>query len=236
MSPSIGKCTCKNRSYNHGAASNCNRAAMDNVTAGAGRGAGRSGIVPLPPPSLLVGRSREQEVLREALTAASSGHGRLVLLGGEAGIGKTTLARDLSGEATIRGCRVLAGSCYDLTNSPPYGPWLDLFEASRRDLDLPAPPAAFAGGRLATITNQAALFAEVREFLAELTAEQPALILLEDLHWADPASIDLLRHIGPHLRHWQLMLLVTYRVDELSRSHPFSQQLPALVREAEGLR
>ena len=51
----------------------------------------------------------------------------------------------------------------------------------------------------------------MREFLAELTATDPALILLEDLHWADPASIDLLRHVGPHLRHWPILLLATYR-------------------------
>jgi DNA-binding CsgD family transcriptional regulator len=209
---------------------------MDSTAAFAGRAIGHTGSPYLGAVPLLVGRTREQAALREALAAATCGHGQLVLLGGEAGIGKTTLARDLSGEATIRGCHVLAGSCYDLTNTPPYGPWLELFEASRRIPDLPALPAAFAGGRLTSVTDQSALFAEVRQFLAELTADQSALILLEDLHWADPASIDLLRHIGPHLRHWPLQLLVTYRADELSRTHPFSQQLPALIREAEGLR
>ena len=76
----------------------------------------------------------------------------------------------------------------------------------------------------------------MRRFLAELTADRPALVLLEDLHWADPASLDLLRHVGPHLRHWPLLLLATYRVDELTPSHPFAQQLPALVREADGQR
>src|SRR5687768_9761564 len=105
-----------------------------------------------PDPPLLVGRSREQDVLREALGAASSSRGRLVLLGGEAGIGKTTLARDLSREAGSRGYRVLAGHCFDLTNTPPYGPWLDLFEGSQSLPDLPAPPGAFAGGALAAVT------------------------------------------------------------------------------------
>ena len=170
------------------------------------------------------------------LAAAVGGRGRLVLVGGEAGIGKTTLARDLIRDADDLGCRVLAGSCYDLTNTPPYGPWLDLFEGCRRDPSLPAPPAAFAGGRLAPVTDQAALFAEVRQFLAELAAARPALVLLEDLHWADPASVDLLRHVGPHLRHWPLLLLATYRVDELTPGHPFAHQMPALVREAEGQR
>src|SRR5918994_1977153 len=209
---------------------------MDNVTTGAERDVGRSGIASLRSPPLLVGRSREREDLRVELAAARDGHGRLVLLGGEAGIGKTSLARDLLHDAGALGWRVMAGSCYDLTNTPPYGPWLDLFEGCRRDPGLPAPPAAFVGGRLAPVTDQAALFAEVRQFLAELTAHDPAFIVLEDLHWADPASIDLLRHVGPHLRHWSILLVATYRVDELSRCHPFAQQLPALVREAEGYR
>ena len=165
-----------------------------------------------------------------------AGRGRLVLLGGEAGIGKTTLARDLAAEATARGARVLTGACYDLTNTPPYGPWLDLFDACALDRDLPPPPAAFAGGRLSDVTDQAALFAEVRAFFAALAATGPALLLLEDLHWADPASLELLRHLAPRLRHWPILLLVTYRGDELTRRHPFAVQLPALVREADGLR
>ena len=131
---------------------------------------------------------------------------------------------------------VLTGHCYDLTNTPPYGPWLDLAATYPPDPALPAPPAAFAGGILERVTDQAALFAEVRRFFAELSSTRPILVLLEDLHWADPASLELLRHVAPHLRQWSILLLATYRVDELTRRHPFSQQLPALVREAEGLR
>jgi DNA-binding CsgD family transcriptional regulator/tetratricopeptide (TPR) repeat protein len=185
---------------------------------------------------VLVGRTLEQIFLREELAAVLGGRGRLVLLGGEAGIGKTTLARDLAAEAATRDARVLAGACYDLTNTPPYGPWLDLFDACAFDRDLPPPPAAFAGGRLDSVTDQAALFAEIREFFAELAATGPAMLLLEDLHWADPASLDLLRHLAPRLKHWPVLLLVTYRGDELTRSHPVAVQLPALVRETDGLR
>jgi DNA-binding CsgD family transcriptional regulator len=209
---------------------------MDNVTTGADHTVGRSAIASLRSPPLLVGRSREQHILRAEMAAARDGYGRLVLLGGEAGIGKTSLARDLGRDADDLGVRVLAGSCYDLTNTPPYGPWLDLFEGCRRDPSLPAPPAALAAGKLERVTDQAALFAEVRQFLVELASAGPALVLLEDLHWADPASIDLLRHVGPHLRHWPLLLLVTYRVDELTPGRPFAYQMPALVREAEGQR
>ena len=86
------------------------------------------------------------------------------------------------------------------------------------------------------VTDQAALFTEVRKFFVALADAGPALLLLEDLHWADPASLELLRHLAPRLWHWPIMLLVTYRGDELTRRHPFAVQLPALVREAEGLR
>jgi predicted ATPase len=105
--------------------------------------------------SVLVGREREQVFLREELASTIAGHGRLVLLGGEAGIGKTSLARDLAGEASARGARVLTGHCYDLTNTPPYGPWLDLVSGYPIDSEQPAPPAAFAVGTLKRVTDQA---------------------------------------------------------------------------------
>src|SRR3954462_9610176 len=79
------------------------------------------------PAAPLVGRGSERVVLREELATAIAGRGRLILIGGEAGIGKTTLANDLAAEAAQRGALVLTGHCYDLTNTPPYGPWLDLF-------------------------------------------------------------------------------------------------------------
>src|SRR5262249_43668603 len=194
-----------------------------------------SGPVPAGPPPL-VGRTREQVFLREELAAAMGGHGRLILIGGEAGIGKTTLAQDVAREATARGAAVLAGSCYDLTNTPPYGPWLDLVARYRPTEALPPPPAAFAGGTLEGVTSQAALFAEVRRFVADLAAARPAVVVLEDLHWADPASLELLRPRAPQPGALPLLLVATYRVDELTRRHPFYRQLPALVREAGGLR
>lgn len=185
---------------------------------------------------VLVGREREQAVLGEELASAIDGRGGLVLIAGEAGIGKTTLARDLLREAGRRQVQVLVGHCYDLTNTPPYGPWLDLFTGSRAS-DRPAPPAAFAGGRLAgTITDQAALFAEVHEFFAAATALCPTLVVLEDLHWADPASIELLRYLTARIGSHPLLVIATYRVDELTRSHPFYQQLPALIRETDAVR
>src|SRR5690606_12437961 len=126
---------------------------------------------------------------------------------------------------------------YDVTNTPPYGPWLDLFAGYSPGPQLPDPPAAFASGNLERVTDQAALLADVRRLLSELGASRPELIPLEDLHWADPASLELIRHLGLHLRRQpMLMLLATYRIDELTRRHPLFHLLPALVREADGLR
>src|SRR5947209_9809817 len=81
-------------------------------------------LTPLPQP--LVGREREQTALRERLAAAIGGQGSLVLIGGEAGIGKTTLAEALCREAAGRGALALTGRCFDLAETPPYGPWLYL--------------------------------------------------------------------------------------------------------------
>ena len=74
----------------------------------------------------LVGRSYEQDLLLAHLTAAIEGRGSLLLIGGEAGIGKTYLVQDLARQATAAGILVLTGSCYDLSATPPYGPWIDL--------------------------------------------------------------------------------------------------------------
>jgi hypothetical protein len=146
---------------------------MDSIPVPSARAIGHFDGPPQRTPLLLVGRTREQDALREELSVAASGHGQLILVGGEAGIGKTTLARDLTRAAHELGIRILAGSCYDLTNTPPYGPWLVLFEGCRRDLDLPSLPTAFADGRLSRVSDQAALFAEVRRFFADLSAEGP---------------------------------------------------------------
>jgi DNA-binding CsgD family transcriptional regulator/tetratricopeptide (TPR) repeat protein len=188
----------------------------------------------LPGGSSLVGRARERLSLEEDLAAARAGRGRLTLIGGAAGIGKTTLVRNLVREARARQMLVLAGHCYDLTNTPPYGPWLDLVAGYRPGDRLPTPPAAFADGRFEGITSQAALFAEVRHFVASVALVRPVLLVLEDLQWADPASLELLRHIAGHVEDLPLLLVTTYRVDELTRRHPFYQQLPSLIRESHG--
>jgi DNA-binding CsgD family transcriptional regulator/tetratricopeptide (TPR) repeat protein len=186
--------------------------------------------------SPLVGRELERIQLREQLAAAFGGQGRLVLVSGEAGIGKTTLARELCQEAAAQGATVLAGHCFDLTATPPYGPWLDLAARYRPNGDLPQLPAALLSGKIDEIESQTELFEEVRDFLTAVSSARPAVMVIEDLHWADPASLDLLRSVALRLSSMPLLVVVTYRVDELTRRHPFYHQLPGLVRDAEGRR
>jgi DNA-binding CsgD family transcriptional regulator len=187
-------------------------------------------------PALLVGRREEQAALREDLDAAVRGEGRVALISGEAGIGKTTLVRHLAREAASRGAQVLVGGCYDLSNAPAYGPWLELFAGAGRAPALPEPPAAFSGGEMPRVTDQAALFASVRGYLAALTQVSPVLLIFEDLQWSDSSSIDLLRDVSRRASELAVLIVVTYRTEDLTRSHPLYLQLPALVRETDGRR
>ena len=146
--------------------------------------------------------------------------GALVLISGEAGIGKTALVDALAREAEDLGAQVRAGHCYDRTETPPYGPWMQIADG--------AAPL----GRLEEIANQADLFAQTRDYLAGLATRGPLVLVLEDLHWADIASLDLLRFIARGLAHKPLLLVATYRDEDVHRHHPLGTIVPLLVREA----
>lgn len=184
-------------------------------------------------PPRLVGREREMETLRGCLDAALVGRGGLVLIGGAAGIGKTALAESLCRDAEARGALVLIGRCYDLTETPPYGPWLECFARYHPTSDSPTLPAAFAQrGSVGATTSQSDILIQTRDFLAALAAKQSVLVLLDDLHWADPASLDLLRFLARDLATLPALIVATYRAEEVTRQHPLYQLLPTLVREA----
>ena len=194
------------------------------------------GITPKPAAQQeirLAGRERELALLREKLVATKDGQGGFVLIGGEAGIGKTTLAIAALRTAAKEGFLVLEGHCFDLSETPPYGPWIDLFAHLPTATTLPSLPAAFAvRGTVGAVVSQMALFIAVEDFLAALAARQPIAILLDDLHWSDPASLDLLRFLSRSAAGAPLLMLVTYRSDELTRRHPLYQLLPQLTRDA----
>ncbi len=189
--------------------------------------------MPAPSPSALVGRDRELAILRTRLDSALVGHGSLVLIGGEAGIGKTALAETLCREADTQGALVLVGRCYDLTETPPYGPWIELFGQYHAADGQSLLPAAFIQpGVLGQIASRAAFFQQVLDFLTALALISPLVLFLDDLHWSDPASLDLIRVVARASAAIPLLIVATYRADEVPRHHLLYQLLPLLVREA----
>ena len=184
------------------------------------------------PAPRLVGREAEQRRLQIALSDAQNSEGGLILLGGEAGIGKTTLTRWLMTQADERGALPLIGGCYDLATTPPYGPWIEILRAYEPSDGLPPLPEVISDeAQLATIPSQAALFEIIGEFFAEVGDHRPLLLILEDLHWADQATLDLLRFFARFLAGLPVLVIGTYRDDELTRRHLLFELLPSLARE-----
>ncbi len=187
--------------------------------------------------SFLVGREREQSVLRRALDEMLAGHGSLVLVSGEAGIGKTTLIEWLVRLAENADCLVLWGRAYDLSVTPPYGPWVEL--ARRHEADghqPPLPDFLVDPEALVALGSQERLLNEATGFFRSVAAQRPLLLILDDLHWADHASLDLLRFLARQVSNHRLLLIAIYRGDELARDHPLYRLLPLLVREAAAIR
>src|SRR5262245_24463309 len=149
--------------------------------------------------------------LQVLLGEALGGSGRLVFLGGEAGVGKTTLAAALAsgaaGEIVRRGC------CDNVTTAEALGPFIDALPELAKVLDEEAG------------VSRLRLFQYVRGVLAG----SPMLLLLEDLHWADEATLDLLRFVGRRLGGAQLMILATFRPEEVGRDHPLTTALGDLA-------
>ena len=180
----------------------------------------------------LFGREGEQARLRQMLDEAVGGRGGLVLIGGEAGIGKTALATYIAYEARGRGIPVWVGHCYEFVATPPYGPWMESGIFDRCSGNVLSPPMLGSGEGTGAAGSQAALFEQVQEFLTAVTRQHPLVLVLEDLHWSDPASLELLRFVSRNLEGLHALLVVTYRDDEVTRQFPFYGLLPTLVREA----
>lgn len=185
------------------------------------------------PDGSIIGRARELELLIQHFQRAGGGQGNTVLLSGEAGIGKTHLVSRLREQARELGALVLAGHCYDLGTAPPYGPWQQLLTARQLAETFPTLPALFAElARGEPLQNQTTLFSEVFLLISRLASEQPLLLVLEDLHWSDTASLDLLRAVARQVSQSPILIVATYRNDEITRDHPLYRRIPALLREA----
>jgi DNA-binding CsgD family transcriptional regulator len=183
----------------------------------------------------VVGRESELAVLRVLLDRLHDGEGAVVLIAGASGIGKTTLVELLRSEAADRGARILIGGCYDLMDTPPYGPWLEMAEsAALSESGFGALPLLISRqDRPRTAENQAAF---VRDCLASVAQKRPLLVILEDLHWADPASVDLFRSLSRHAVAVPMLLVATYRTEDVGEHDSLYSIVPLIVREAHAVR
>ena len=197
-------------------------------------------VAPAPPPrevpvseTPLVGRHTEVTRLAAELDAAWDGRGRIVALVGDAGIGKSRLAIELAGLAERRGGRVIIGHCFETEQGLPFAPWVDALRAARvaRDaalLDalepvwrgalarlLPELRAEFSpAGPGETLT----LFDAVVQLLDRVSARQPVLLVLEDIHWADEMSLRLIGFLGRRIGASRTLLVTTVRSEETANA------------------
>ncbi|MBA4063338.1 MAG: hypothetical protein C0501_06420 [Isosphaera sp.] len=189
-----------------------------------------------------VGRAAERAALRAAFDAAAAGSGEMVCVVGEPGIGKTTLVEEFLADLAADGppCHVARGRCSErLADAEAYLPILEALDAlvrgptgaaAARYLRTLAPTwaaelAPAAGGAGANGPSQTRMKRELVAFLTELTRRTPAVVFVDDLHWADLPTADLLAYLGRHSPGLRLLLVVAYRPDELLLAgHPF---LPA---------
>lgn len=200
--------------------------------------------------SSFVGRERELAALRELLGEARGGSGAVAMLSGDPGIGKTATARVFAGLAQGEGFRVLWGTCYETESSAPFEPWVQAVSPHLRDLARDARVGAAvavlaevvpaAGHALAEASRVAPLardeerlraYEAFTQLLLALAGER-LVVVLDDLHWADPASLGLLGHAGRAVPGAPIVLVGTYREAELALAHPLAQTLAELDRHA----
>ncbi|MCE7002908.1 AAA family ATPase [Kibdelosporangium philippinense] len=169
----------------------------------------------------IVGRADELAQLRAALLSASSGSGRLVLVSGDAGIGKTRMATALTEMAAEYDVPVARGYAVDDPGMPPLWPWRRLAR------DVPCLAEALAADTaLGSASARFAMFTDATDVLAG-TAKTGMVLVLEDLHWADRMSLRLLSHLAGELAGTKLLVLCTFRDAD---GTPLAEYLPDLMR------
>ncbi len=202
---------------------------------------------------VFVGRDDEMEQLRMAVDSAFSGNGQVILVSGEPGIGKTTLVSEVATYAAMRGAQVLWSRNYEVSGRPPYWAWIQLIrkyvhdrnaEQLRSELGSEGPvigqivseirqalPDLPEGPDLSNEFVRFQLFDGVATFLKNASQNQPLVLSLDDLHWADEPSLKLLEHVAREVRHARLLIIGTYRDVEVGRHHPLAGTLAQLTRE-----
>jgi len=184
----------------------------------------------------VIGRVPERGWLEDAVAEAAAGRGALVLLGGDAGVGKTRLAEEVANAADASFLRGAASP-----SSPPY---CAVVAALRRHLQKAPDGLAGCGplrGHLALLlpelgdavpeSDRATLFEAIRCALATIAARRPALVLLDDLQWSDDATLELLAALAAPLRDLPVLVIAAYRADEIPRGHPVRRLRTELRRD-----
>ncbi|WUJ78278.1 AAA family ATPase [Streptomyces sp. NBC_00377] len=196
---------------------------------------------------VFVGRAEESDTLNDALTRASAGEPQALLIGGEAGVGKTRLVEEFAAASRRRGAVVALGGCVEIgADGLPFAPFSTALRALRRAL--PDEVAAAAAGQeeeLARLLPElretspgrrhdeegmARLFELTARLLECVAAERTVVVALEDLHWADASTRHLLSYLLRTLRSGRLVVLATYRADDIHRRHPLRPLLAELDR------
>ena len=195
----------------------------------------------------LIGRESELEALQRILAAQSSG-ARVALVAGEAGIGKSALLRSLRETAQQASGRVLLGQCLEVEARRPFGPFVEILRQAAREL-----PSAWLGpalrGRLSPLVALAPdllpdpersrsndgpdrfrIYDAFLSLFTEVALSNVRAAIVEDLHWADEASLELFAYLAGRLRPRSAVLVGSYRSDELHRTHPLRPLLAELER------
>lgn len=201
----------------------------------------------------LVGRDREMGQLRDHLQQAAAGQGSLVLISGEAGLGKTRLCAAVAQEAVQWGMAAAIGQCHERQTAAPYVPFVEILEEIARV----TPPGVFrealgdAASEAAKLMPQLRrlfpdippplvlppeqerryLFNSLQEYLQRAARLQPLLWIIEDLHWADSSTLMLLEFFAQNLGQIPVLILGTYRDAELEAAHPLNRTLEELIRQ-----
>lgn len=181
--------------------------------------------------SQMIGRKEELDALIRALERARDGRGSVALIGGEAGIGKTTLAGELRAAADARGIETLWGRTPEAAWAGPFAPWIEALDG----LDGRAEALFAVDEALAPEDRQIRIHDRVLRLLSTTVTRQPALLVLEDLHWGQSATFDLLRHVAFSLTRSPLLIAATYRASAAAAHLPLGKTLGHLRHEAETL-
>ncbi|MGW7472018.1 AAA family ATPase [Streptomyces cyaneofuscatus] len=193
-----------------------------------------------------VGRAAELGALTEALARAGAGEPQALLIGGEAGVGKTRLVEEFAGRAARRDAVVAVGGCVEIgAEGLPYAPFPAALRALRRALpEEMAAASAGQEGELARLLPElgeaprdatdehstARLFELTVRLLERMSADRPVVLVLEDLHWADASTRHLLAYLFRTLGSGRLLVVGTYRADDIHRRHPLRPLLAELDR------